>query len=39
FKDAIDTCIDQANTTHKSSLESLLTLNFQSFRKVQISGV
>jgi len=38
FKDAIETCIDQANTTHKSSLESLLTLNFQSFRKVQISG-
>lgn len=39
FKDAIETCIEQANTTHKASLETLLTLNFQSFRKVQISGV
>ncbi len=39
FKDAIDTCIEQANTTHKSSLESLLSLIFQPFRKVHISGV
>lgn len=39
FKDAIETCIEQANTTHKSSLETLMTLNFQSFRKVQISNV
>ena len=39
FKDAIETCIEQANTTHKSSLKSLLTLHFQSFRKVQISGI
>lgn len=39
FKDAIETCIEQANTTHKSSLKSLLTLNFQSFRKVQISSI
>lgn len=39
FKGAINTCIEQANTTHKASIESLLTLNFQSFRKVQISGV
>ena len=37
FKDAIDDCLEQANTTHKAALESLLTLNFQSFRKVQIS--
>ena len=39
FKHAIETCIEQANTTHKASLASLLTLNFQSFRKVQISNV
>ena len=39
FKYAIETCIEQANTSHKASLETLLTLNFQSFRKVQISGV
>ena len=39
FKNAIETCIEQANTTHKASLETLLTLNFQSFRKVQISSV
>lgn len=39
FKDAIDICIQQANTTHKASLETLLSLNFQSFGKVQISGV
>lgn len=38
FKGAINACIEQANTTHKASIESLLTLNFQSFRKVQISG-
>jgi transposase len=39
FKAAIETCLQQANTTHQSSLESLLTLNFQSFRKVQILNV
>ncbi|MEM9088320.1 MAG: IS630 family transposase, partial [Cyanobacteria bacterium P01_F01_bin.53] len=39
FKEAIETWIEQANTIHKASLETLLTLNFQSFRKVQISGV
>ncbi len=39
FKNAIETCIEQANITHKASLETLLTLNFQSFRKVQISSV
>ena len=37
FKHAIETCIEQANTTHKSALASLLTLNFQSFKKVQMS--
>ncbi|MEM9092845.1 MAG: IS630 family transposase, partial [Cyanobacteria bacterium P01_F01_bin.53] len=39
LKEAIETCIEQANTIHKASLETLLTLNFQSFRKVQISGI
>ena len=39
FKGAIDDCLGQANTTHKAALESLLTLNFQSFKKVQISRV
>ena len=38
FKGAIESCIEQANTTHKEALASLLTLNFQSFRKVQISN-
>ena len=36
FKGAIESCIEQANTAHKEALASLLTLNFQSFRKVQI---
>lgn len=39
FKTAIDTCIDKANTTHKKSLESLLTLKFQSFKDVHILDV
>lgn len=37
FKGAIESCIEQANTTHKAALASLLALNFQSFEKVQIS--
>lgn len=39
FKTAIETCIEQANTTHKEALKTLLSLNFQSFKKVQISNV
>ncbi len=39
FKAAIETCIDQANTSHKEELKTLLSLNFQSFKKVQISTV
>ncbi len=35
FKVAIIACLNQTNTTHKSALESLLTLNFQTFKKVQ----
>ena len=38
FKAAIESCIEQANTTHKEALSSLLTLNFQSFEKVRISN-
>ncbi|MEM7793917.1 MAG: IS630 family transposase, partial [Cyanobacteria bacterium P01_C01_bin.118] len=39
FKIAIETCIEQANTTHKNDLKTLLLLNFQSFKKVHISTV
>ena len=39
FKTAIETCIEQANTTHKEALKTWLSLNFQSFKKVQISNV
>ena len=38
FKEAISTCIDKANTEYKEKLESLLSWNFQSFKKVQISA-
>lgn len=36
FKGAIVDCIDGANKEHKEKLDSLLTLNFQSFKKVKI---
>ena len=39
FKTAIETCIEQTNTTHKEALKTLLSLNFQSFKKVHISTV
>lgn len=39
FKGAIETCLETANTTHKKSLETLLSLKFQSFKDVHISGV
>lgn len=39
FKSAIADCIEQTNTKHKEKLESLLSWNFQSFKKVQISTV
>jgi hypothetical protein len=38
FKSAIETCLETANTTHKKSLETLLSLNFQSFKDVHISA-
>jgi transposase len=39
FKGAIETCLEEANTTHKKSLETLLSLNFQSFKEVHILDV
>lgn len=39
FKSAIADCIKQANTKHQEKLSSLLSWNFQSFKKVQISTV
>lgn len=39
FRRAIDTCIRIAHIGHREKLESLLSWNFQSFKKVQISTV
>jgi transposase len=39
FKQAIVNCLQNANSEHPEELESLLTLNFQSFANVQISTV
>jgi transposase len=39
FKQAIADCIQTASTKHKAELETLLSWNFQSFEKVQISTV
>lgn len=36
FKQAIQDCLSQTSTTHKQALDSLLTLNFQTFKKAQI---
>lgn len=35
FKRAITACLDQCHTTYKDDLDSLLTLRFQSFKKVK----
>lgn len=35
FKAAISKCLDETMTTHKSDLDSLLTLRFQLFQKAQ----
>lgn len=35
FKQAILGCLDQCHTRHKSELDSLLTLKFQSFEKIK----
>ena len=39
FKQAITDCIQTAHTKHRNELETLLSWNFQSFEKVQISTV
>jgi transposase len=39
FKTAISTCLDHTPTTHKAALDSLLTLRFQRFKKVQFVPV
>lgn len=36
FKSAISDCLSQTHSTHNSSLASLLSLNFQSFKNVQL---
>lgn len=36
FKNAILDCLNNTHTTHKDDLDSLLTLNFQTFKKSQI---
>lgn len=39
FQAAIDTCLDQLDTTHKPAIASLLTLNFQTFENVTLLTV
>lgn len=39
FKTAIETCLSETHTTHKSALDSLLTLRFQTFEKAQFVTV
>jgi transposase len=39
FKAAIETCLSQTHTTHKSALDSLLSLRFQLFDKAQFVTV
>lgn len=39
FKAAIEACLNQTHTTHKSALDSLLTLRFQLFDKAQFVTV
>ncbi len=39
FKQAISDCIHQAHAKHKHRLETLLSLNFQTFENVKISAV
>lgn len=38
FKTAIQTCLSKTNTIHKEELSTLLALNFQTFKKVQVMG-
>ena len=38
FQQAISACIEQASSTHKKALESLLTWRFQTFQNVPVMG-
>ena len=39
FKEAISNCLNHTHDVHKEALDSLLTLKFQSFNKVEILPV
>jgi len=39
FRNAITDCLNQTHTTHKKELESLLTLNFQTFTKCEFAPI
>jgi len=39
FKAAITDCLNQTHTTYKNELKTLLALNFQTFKKVQVKAV
>jgi len=39
FKAAIETCLSKTPTEHKPTLDSLLTLRFQTFKKAQFLSV
>ena len=39
FKGAIETCLNETHTQHKSALDSLMTLRFQTFKKAQLVPV
>ena len=39
FKQAISDCLSQTTTTHKKALDSLLTLNFQTFKKCNFIAI
>ncbi len=36
FKTAITNCLEQTETTHKKAIDSLLTLNFQTFSETNV---
>ena len=39
FRNAITDCLNQTHTTHKQELESLLSLNFQTFKKCEFVSI
>ena len=38
FTTAIEECLDRLHTTHKEKMDTLLTLNFQTFKDVPVLG-